>query len=589
MGNYRKTKIVCTLGPATNTKEKMMELIENGMDAARINFSHGTYDSHSILINNLKDARKELNKPTALILDTKGPEIRVKKFAKNKVYLEQGSTFTLTTNDVEGTKDIVSVTYENLPKDLNKNSRVLLDDGLIELKVLNLTDTDIECEVINGGFLSSNKGVNVPDVYVNLPALTERDEEDIKFGIKMDFDYIAASFIRSASDVLKIRRVLEENGGPEIKIIAKIENRDGVNNIEEILTVADGIMVARGDLGVEIPIEEVPLVQKELIKKCNAVCKPVITATQMLESMAVNPRPTRAEANDVANAIFDGTDAIMLSGETASGKYPIESVSTMAKIARTTESSINYVKRLRMQFALEATNMTNAISHAACTTAAELNTSCIATVTKTGFTARMISKFKPSCPIAASSFNEKVWRQLNLVWGCSPVLLEEILDNNKVFELAVETAVKSGLAVNGDVIVIAVGVPVGIAGSTNTMRVQMVGDVICKGVGVGEQIVSGKATVINVLDEADKKFSAGDILVTSATSNDLIPYAKKAAAIVVGPVDHSQNSHAETIGHALNIPVIICNNIVTDLFKDGMFVTVDEKKGFVYAGGPKDN
>lgn len=589
MGNYRKTKIVCTLGPATNTKEKMMELIENGMDAARINFSHGTYDSHSILINNLKDARKELNKPTALILDTKGPEIRVKKFAKNKVYLEQGSTFTLTTNDVEGTKDIVSVTYENLPKDLNKNSRVLLDDGLIELKVLNLTDTDIECEVINGGFLSSNKGVNVPDVYVNLPALTERDEEDIKFGIKMDFDYIAASFIRSASDVLKIRRVLEENGGPEIKIIAKIENRDGVNNIEEILTVADGIMVARGDLGVEIPIEEVPLVQKELIKKCNAVCKPVITATQMLESMAVNPRPTRAEANDVANAIFDGTDAIMLSGETASGKYPIESVSTMAKIARTTESSINYVKRLRMQFALEATNMTNAISHAACTTAAELNTSCIATVTKTGFTARMISKFKPSCPIAASSFNEKVWRQLNLVWGCSPVLLEEILDNNKVFELAVETAVKSGLAVNGDVIVIAVGVPVGIAGSTNTMRVQMVGDVICKGVGVGEQIVSGKTTVINILDEADKKFSAGDILVTSATSNDLIPYAKKASAIVVGPVDNSQNCHAETIGHALGIPVIICNNIVTDLFKDGMFVTVDEKKGFVYAGGPKDN
>lgn len=589
MGNYRKTKIVCTLGPATNTKEKMMELIENGMDAARINFSHGTYDSHSILINNLKDARKELNKPTALILDTKGPEIRVKKFAKNKVYLEQGSTFTLTTNDVEGTKDIVSVTYENLPKDLNKNSRVLLDDGLIELKVLNLTDTDIECEVINGGFLSSNKGVNVPDVYVNLPALTERDKEDIKFGIKMDFDYIAASFIRSASDVLKIRRVLEENGGPEIKIIAKIENRDGVNNIEEILTVADGIMVARGDLGVEIPIEEVPLVQKELIKKCNAVCKPVITATQMLESMAVNPRPTRAEANDVANAIFDGTDAIMLSGETASGKYPIESVSTMAKIARTTESSINYVKRLRMQFALEATNMTNAISHAACTTAAELNTSCIATVTKTGFTARMISKFKPSCPIAASSFNEKVWRQLNLVWGCSPVLLEEILDNNKVFELAVETAVKSGLAVNGDVIVIAVGVPVGIAGSTNTMRVQMVGDVICKGVGVGEQIVSGKTTVINILDEADKKFSAGDILVTSATSNDLIPYAKKASAIVVGPVDNSQNCHAETIGHALGIPVIICNNIVTDLFKDGMFVTVDEKKGFVYAGGPKDN
>ncbi len=582
----RRTKIVCTLGPATDSKEKMKALILNGMDAARINFSHGTYDTHTVLINDLKAAREELSAPIPLLLDTKGPEIRVKKFAKNKVYLEPGSLFTLTTREVEGDETIVSVTYEHLPEDLKKNSRVLLDDGLVELKVLRLTDTDIECEVVNGGFLSSNKGVNVPDVYVNLPSLTERDVEDIKFGIKMGFDYIAASFIRSANDVIKIRRVLEENGGSDINIIAKIENREGVRNIDEILEVADGIMVARGDLGVEIPIAEVPLVQKELIKKANQACKPVITATQMLESMATNPRPTRAEASDVANAIFDGSDAIMLSGETAQGKYPVESVSTMANIALTTESSINYIKRLHQQFQQEQTNITNAISYAACTTAAELNTSCISTVTKSGFTARMISKFKPTCPIAASSFQERVWRQLNLVWGCKPVLLGEIIEDSKVFELATETAIKSGLAANGDTIVIAVGVPVGVSGSTNTMRVEIVGDVICKGRGVGMQVVSGKANVIKVFDQAQKKFKAGDILVTTNTCNELTPFAKKASAIVVGPMDQGENCHAEILGHALDIPVVICNSKVTDLIKDGTLITVDAEKGFVYAGVP---
>ncbi len=584
----RRTKIVCTLGPASNTKEKIKELIENGMDAARINFSHGDYDSHGQTVNNLKEAREELNAPIPLILDTKGPEIRIKKFAKSKVYLESGSTFTLTTRDVEGDGNIVGVTYKDLPKDLKKGSRVLLDDGLLELKVTGLSETDVECEVINGGFLSSNKGVNIPDVYVNLPSLTERDIEDIKFGVKMGFDYIAASFIRSAKDVLKIRRVLEENGGGDIFIIAKIENREGVNNIDEILAVSDGIMVARGDLGVEIPIEEVPLVQKELIKKANAVCKPVITATQMLESMASNPRPTRAEANDVANAIFDGSDAIMLSGETASGKYPVESVSTMARIAVTTEGSINYIKRLHQQFYPEQTNITNAISYAACTTAAELKTACISTVTKSGFTARMISKFKPTCPIAASSFNERVWRQLNLVWGCRPVLLERILDDGKVFELAMETAVKSGLAVNGDTVVIAVGVPVGVSGSTNTMRVEIVGDVICKGTGIGGKSASGQATVIKVIDEALKKFKKGDVLVTPYTTNDLLPFAKQASAIVVGPMDQVEGSHAEIIAHALDVPVVICNSCVTDLIKNGTFISVDAEKGFVYAGMPKD-
>ena len=586
----KRTKIVATLGPATDSVEKMKALIESGMNAARFNFSHGTYDSHTVLINNLKKAREELNAPIPLILDTKGPEIRIKRFKNNKkIYLEPGSRFTLTTEDIEGDETRVAVTYSNLPSDLNKNSRVLIDDGLVELKVVALSDTDIDCEVVNGGFISSNKGVNIPDVYVNLPALTERDIEDIKFGIKMGFDYIAASFIRSASDVLKIRRVLEENGGAGINIISKIENRQGVRNIDEILSVSDGIMVARGDLGVEIPLQEVPLVQKDLIKKASAACKPVITATQMLESMVSNPRPTRAEVNDVANAIFDGSDAIMLSGETAQGKYSVEAVATMATIAETTEGNINYIKRLHMQFAPEqVNNTTNAVSYAACTAAAELKTSCIATITKTGFTARTIAKYKPACPIAASSCDERVWRQLNLVWGCQPVLSKAIEDESKLFELAVDTAVKAGLAVKGDTIVIAVGVPVGVSGSTNTLRVETVGDVLCKGIGTGLKKASGTARIVNYKKEAERNFRTGEILVTSDTTNELIPFVKQASAIVVGPVESPENCHAGIVGHALDIPVVMCQEKVTDLIKDGTMITVDAEKGFVYLGTPKE-
>lgn len=584
----RRTKIVCTLGPATDDVEIIKELIRNGLDAARVNFSHGTYESHGVLINKLKQAREELNAPISLILDTKGPEIRIKKFIKDKVYLEHGNRFVLTTNDIEGDENIVSVTYQNLPNDLSEGSRVLLDDGLVELRVIGTTATDVICEVENGGFLSSNKGVNIPDVYVNLPALTEKDIEDIKFGIKMGFDYIAASFIRSANDIINIKRVLEENNGAHIAIIAKIENREGVNNINEILGVADGIMVARGDLGVEIPPEEVPLVQKMLIKRANANSKPVITATQMLESMVSNPRPTRAEANDVANAIFDGTDCIMLSGETAKGDYPVAAVQMMARIAEKTEGSIDYIQKLGSQFKQDQTNITNAISYAACTTAAELKTSCISTITKSGFTARMISKFRPMCPIAASTFDPVVWRQLNLVWGCYPVFMKEISKADEVFDLAIQTAVNSGLAKNGDTVVIAIGVPVGVSGSTNTLRVDIVGDVLCKGVGVGTKTVSGKARVLNSLEEAEKKFQKGDILVTGATSNDLLPYIKKASAIVVGPVEHPENCHAEIIGNALDIPVIICNAKVINIIHDDTLITVNPVRGYVYSGIPTE-
>ena len=404
----RRTKIVCTLGPATDNVETMKELIRCGLDAARVNFSHGTYESHGEMIQKLKQAREEMNAPIPLLLDTKGPEIRIKTFEKDKIRLEEGDLFTLTTDDVPGTQERVSVTYQDLPKDLQKGSRVLIDDGLVELKVESIQGTNVNCVVVTGGTISSRKGVNLPGVQVNLPSLTEKDVEDLKFGIANQFDYVAASFIRSASDVVKIRRVLEENGGESIQIISKIENQEGVDNIDEILEVSDGIMVARGDLGVEIPPEEVPLVQKMLIAKANKRGKPVITATQMLESMVRSPRPTRAEANDVANAIFDGSDAIMLSGETAMGQYPCEAVSTMARIAEKTESSINYGKNLKNNVEMEQTNITNAISFAACTTAAELKTTCVATITKSGFTARMISKHRPVCPIVAGPIDEQV-------------------------------------------------------------------------------------------------------------------------------------------------------------------------------------
>ncbi len=581
----RKTKIVATLGPASNDVEIIKKLITAGMSAARINFSHGTYESHGETVSKLKQAREELNAPIPLILDTKGPEIRIKKFEEDNIYLKQGCKFTLTTEDIVGDETKVSVTYQDLPKDLEVGSRVLIDDGLIELKVKHLTATDIECEVINSGFLSSNKGVNVPDVYVNLPSLTEKDIEDIKFGIEQGFDYIAASFIRSANDVLKIREVLEENGGSDIMIIAKIESRDGVNNIESILEVADGIMVARGDLGVEIHPEEVPLVQKMLISKSNEKGKPVITATQMLESMVNNPRPTRAEANDVANAIFDGSDAIMLSGETAKGNYPVESVLMMDRIAITTEASIDYNKKVLSKHTVEfKTNITNAISYAACTTAVDLHTACIVTVTDSGFTTRMVSRFRPSCPIVAVTSNLIIWRQLNLTWGCVSTITDNIKGNEEVFDIAVTKAKKEGLAKDGDSIVIAAGVPVGIAGTTNTLKVQIVGEVITKGKGFGGKVVTGIANVIKVIEEAEKYFKPGDILVTTRTTNDMMPYIKKASALVVGSWENIDNSHAETVATALDKPLIICNQKVVDLISDGSPITVDTEKGFVYNG-----
>lgn len=585
----RRTKIVCTLGPATNDVEIMKKLIENGLDAARINFSHGTYESHAETIAKLKQAREELNAPIPLILDTKGPEIRIKTFKEGKIRLEEDARFTLTTREVEGDETIVSVTYADLPKDLQKGSRVLIDDGLIELRVDSIEDTDVYCTVINGGNVSSRKGVNLPGVKVNLPSLMEKDISDLKFGVENGFDIVAASFIRSAADVVNIRRVLEENGGGNIHIISKIENQEGVENIDSILEVSDGIMVARGDLGVEIPPEEVPLVQKRLIAKANMRGKPVITATQMLESMVHSPRPTRAEANDVANAIFDGSDAIMLSGETAAGAYPLEAVETMARIAKKTESSIDYGSKMVGITEPARVNITNAISRAACNAAAELNTAAISTITRSGFTARMISKHRPVCPLLASTSDERVWRQMNLIWGCKPLLYHGELPKGGVFDTALKIAVSSGMLKNGDTVVSALGMPLGFSGATNTLRVDIVGDVLCKGKGVGTKKVSGTARVITTRDGVERTFHKGDILVTTATDSSFMPYIQKAAAIVVGPMDQNVDCHAEIAGSALDIPVIVCNAKVVDFIPAHSLITVDAEKGFVYKGIPKED
>ena len=578
----RKTKILATLGPTCDDIEIIKSMIRSGMDAARINCSHGTCEERIATIERLKAARDALDVPVPIVLDTKGPEIRIKTFKEAPVYLKQGSTFTLTTDDIEGDIEKVSVTYEDLPKDVHVGSRILIDDGLIELTVKSLTDTDIICRVVNEGFLSSRKGINVPDVYVNLPSLTSQDVEDLIFGIKMGIDWVAASFIRSANDVINIKDVLESNGAPNIKIIAKIENRDGVDNIDSILEIADGIMVARGDLGVEIPPEEVPMVQKTLIQRANKLGKLVITATHMLESMTKNPRPTRAEANDVANAIFEGTDVVMLSGETANGNYPVESISMMARIAQRAEHSKEYFSEITQNW---KKNVTNAISLAACATAKDINAACIVAVTDSGFAANMVARSRPDSPILAITTSELVCRQLNLTWGCKPMLVADIRGNDEVFDVVEDVALKSGLAKTGDAIVALAGVPIGVAATTNTLKVRIVGNVLASGkTHNGQGTVKGITRVFKISDETDKFFERGDILIASTTSDDMMEYIKKAGALVVGTWEQVDISHAETVAMALDIPLLVSQEKVVDLIGEGVAVTVDCDQGFVFNG-----
>jgi len=577
----RKTKIICTLGPSTEDVDILKQLFINGMNAARLNFSHGTHEEHKKTVEKFKEVRDGLNLPVGLILDTKGPEIRIKQFEKGKVELQAGNLFTLTSEDLKGNEDIVSVTYKNLSKDVSRGDTILIDDGLIELRVLKATDKEVQCEVINGGTISDRKGVNVPEVSINLPFICAKDKTDILFAIENGFDFIAASFVHNANCIKDIKKILETNSSDNIKIIAKIENREGVNNIEDILSVSDGIMVARGDMGVEIPFEELPGIQKDIIMKCHLAGKTVITATQMLDSMIRNPRPTRAEITDVANAIYDGTSAVMLSGETSVGKYPIDAVLTMSKIAMEAERKIDYTKRFRETHETLSRNVTSAIGHSTCSAAHTLSASAIISVTKSGQTAKAVSKYRPSCPIVAATMSKRVFNQLSLAWGVLPILTEIKGSTDEIFDQAIEETFKSGMIIKGNLVVITGGTPVGFSGTTNTMKIHVVGDVLLEGKGMNNYSTTGNLCVIHESDDAMKYFCAGDIIVISKTSDEMLPVMKHAAGIITE--ENGEESKAVTVGKTLEIPVIADATDATEILKSGIVVRMDASKGYVFS------
>lgn len=576
----RKTKIICTLGPATDDEKILRKLMLGGMSAARFNFSHCSYEDATRKMETISRLRKELSLPIATILDTKGPEIRVKTFKNGEVELKKGDSFTLTTKEVEGTNKMVSITYKNLPEDIREGAPVLIDDGLIEMEAVRVTGTDIVCTITNGGIVKNNKGINVPGTKLSMPFISEKDREDIIFGIESGFDFIAASFTRSADDILQIRRILKEYDCHTINLIAKIENMEGVQNIDDILRVADGIMVARGDMGVEIPLEDVPVLQKELIQKAYHAGKQVITATQMLDSMIKNPRPTRAEATDVANAIYDGTSCIMLSGETAAGNYPVEALETMVRIAEKAEANINYIKRFNTRDNSDvAFDVTNAISHATCTTAHDLGAKAIITVTKSGITARQISKFRPLSPIIGCTVLENVSRQLNLSWNVYPMVIAEETNTDELFEHAVEAAEKSGIVKNGDIVVITAGMPLGVTGTTNMMKVHIVGHILISGTGITEKAVSARLCVCRNLEEIEKSFGDGDILVLPESDNTMVEYLRRASGIITE--QEGTNTHAAIVGLAMDIPVITGARNATEILKSGSVVNMDAKTGHI--------
>lgn len=579
----RRTKIVCTIGPTSETTEVLKELMLSGMNVARLNFSHGNHEEHGKRIANIRVTAQELGISVAIMLDSQGPEIRTRLLKEDKVELKTGQKFIITSEDIEGNNERVGVTYQDLPKDLHIGARILIDDGLIELKVEKICDTEIHTTVLNGGILGSRKSINLPGVKVNLPAVTNKDKEDFLFGIKQRVDFIAASFVRKAADVLEIRRILEENNG-DIHIISKIENAEGVENIDEIIEVSDGIMVARGDLGVEIPAEQVPIVQKMIIRKCNKAGKPVITATQMLDSMIRNPRPTRAEASDVANAIFDGTDATMLSGETASGSYPVESVKMMARIAENIESSLRFEEMLSSFETPEATT-TDAISSATCNIALDLGAAAIITATRSGYTARAVSKYRPKAPIIAATPIKSVHRKLLLSFGVFPIHVPEISTTDEMIDSSVAGALDAGLITSGDLVVITAGSPVGVVGTTNLLKIHIAGDVLIRGTGLGKLAKTGKVVLANSAKEAIEKIDSGDILVVYETDLDWMPAIDKAGAIIT---EHGGlTSHAAIVGLNLGIPVIVGAEDALSILEDGMVVTVDCIRGQIFKGKAK--
>ena len=579
----RKTKIICTLGPSTDKGDVLRELIANGMNVARFNFSHGSYEEHGGRLANLKALREELGKPVAALLDTKGPEIRLKEFKNGVEMLEAGQTFTLTTREVEGTKEICSVTYKDLPHDVHEGGTIMLDDGLIMLRIEKVTDTDITCTVLNSGKIKTKKGVNVPGVHLSMPYLSQKDREDIIFGIQNGFDFIAASFVRTAQDVYDIRNLLNEYDS-NIRIIAKIENREGVNNIDSILAAADAVMVARGDLGVEIDFTELPGIQKTIIDRSFSFGKPIVTATQMLDSMMVNPRPTRAEISDVANAIYDGTSAIMLSGETAAGAYPVEALKTMSAIAERTEQEGHYLRGRLMEPNTGKISVSDATAHAACLTAKDVNAAAIVTVTESGTTARLLSKYRPEQPIIACVMKEQVQRQLSLSWGITSLMMPLAHSTDELIEMSTALAKENGFLHDGELAVVTAGVPVGISGTTNMIKIHMVGNCLATGVGVGPENAevsnaTGKACVCRTLDEVHAKFKPGMVLVVPSTSNEMLNYVRDAAALVVE--EPGLNSHAAIAGKALLKPTVVGAVGATSHIRDGLMIAVDCAHGSV--------
>ena len=545
---------------------------------ARFNFSHGSHAEHKARLDQLKALREELDIPVAAMLDTKGPEIRLRTFAQGSVSLHTGQEFTLTTAPVEGSEERCSITYSGLPGDVKAGDSILLDDGLVRLTVLETTASTVHCRVENDGIMKNNKGVNIPGVRLSLPYMSQRDREDILFGVEQGFDFIAASFVRTAADVREIRRLLDE-AGSSIQIIAKIENQEGVSNLTEILSVADGIMVARGDMGVEIDFTEIPIIQKDMIAQCMDAGKPVITATQMLDSMVENPRPTRAEITDVANAIYDGTSAIMLSGETAAGKYPVDAVKTMDAIARRTEADINYAKRMRNLTGSARLSIAAATAHAACTTALDIGADAIITVSQSGATARLVSRFRPGSTVVACLLSEQVRRQMALYWGVVPLLMPYAQNTDQLIDFAVRAAEEAGLVKQGDLVVLTAGVPVGVSGTTNMIKVHLIGGALLNAVGIGGKNASGRLCVCASPEEVADKFRPGDVLVVPYTTNDLLPYIRQAAAVI--SEESGVNSHAATVGLALDKAVIVGASGAVHRLKDGTMVSVDCARGVV--------
>ncbi len=579
----RRTKIVATIGPASDSVEVLEQLLHQGVNVARLNFSHGTHEEHEQRIVNIRRASAATGIPVAIMVDTKGPEIRTKTVEGGKVSLDHGQTIILSVGDFVGNADKVAITYDSLAEDVKTGDRILIDDGLIELQVTEIRQQDVVCKVINGGILKNNKGINLPGITSKLPSITEKDEQDILFAIEQGVEFIAASFIRKAVDVLHIYDILERHHS-SIQVISKIESNEAVDNLDEILEVSAGIMVARGDLGVEIPPEQVPLVQKTIIKKCNLAGKPVVTATQMLDSMQRNPRPTRAEASDVANAILDGTDAIMLSGETAAGDFPVDAVRMMAQIAEAIEFSDVYQEVLRQHEYVntDTQSITGALSQAVANAGTRLSAKAIVTSTSSGYTARMVSKYRPCSQIIAVTPNPIVSRQMLLSWGVLPVLGQETRSTDEMFRVAIDAAMQSDGIKSGDLIIITAGVPVGQRGSTNLMKIHIIGDIVCRGTGVGEKSVSGNVRICRTAEQAVRELQEGEILVMYATDKDVMSVIEKAKAIITE--EAGVTSHAAIVGISLGIPVIVGAKGVLEKLQTGDEVTVDASRGNVYSG-----